>query len=45
VVMHGGRILETGSHAALIAAGGAYAELIRRWNARDDRDAEPLSPA
>ena len=48
VVMHGGRILETGSHATLIAADGAYAELIRRWDARDDRDdrgAEPSLPA
>lgn len=45
VVMHGGRILETGSHAALIAADGAYAELIRRWDARDDRDAAQSPPA
>ena len=29
VVLDGGRIIERGSHAELLAAGGAYAELAR----------------
>lgn len=45
VVMGGGRILETGPHAALIAAGGAYAELVRRWETRDDPGVERSPPA
>jgi ATP-binding cassette subfamily B protein len=44
VVMAAGRIVETGSHAALVAAGGAYAELIRRWNAPGERDPHNHDP-
>jgi ABC-type multidrug transport system fused ATPase/permease subunit len=31
VVVDGGRIVEHGTHAALLAAGGAYADLWRSW--------------
>lgn len=36
VVMDGGRIVETGSHAALIAGGGLYARLARLQFGSDD---------
>ncbi|WP_426986060.1 hypothetical protein [Pseudarthrobacter sp. Y6] len=31
-VMDGGRIVEIGNHAELVAAGGQYAMLWRAWN-------------
>ncbi|MEU6697819.1 ABC transporter ATP-binding protein [Pseudonocardia sp. NPDC046786] len=34
VVMHGGRVIENGSHRELLAAEGAYARLWRSWTAR-----------
>lgn len=33
VVMDGGRVVETGSHAELVAAGGRYAQLWAAWSA------------
>jgi len=39
VVMEGGRIVETGTHAGLIASGGAYARLHRMQLADDAADA------
>lgn len=34
VVMDGGRVVERGSHAELVAAGGVYAELWSAWSGR-----------
>jgi ABC-type multidrug transport system fused ATPase/permease subunit len=31
-VMDGGRIIELGTHDALVSAGGPYAALWRRWH-------------
>ena len=36
LVLDGGRLVERGSHAALLAAGGAYAELMAAQTADDD---------
>jgi len=30
-VLHGGEVVEIGSHDELIEAGGAYARLYRNW--------------
>jgi len=35
VVMQAGRVLESGPHAELAVAGGAYAEMIRCWETAD----------
>lgn len=39
VVVDGGRIVERGSHDALVAAGGRYAELIRHNSSNEEGDA------
>ena len=38
VVLDKGRIVETGPHAELVAAGGRYAALWAAWAAPDDQD-------
>ncbi|HEV8163910.1 MAG TPA: hypothetical protein VGR74_05595, partial [Actinomycetota bacterium] len=42
VVIHDGRIVESGHHDALVAAGGRYADLYAQWTAHlhGDDDAE-----
>jgi len=42
VVLHGGRVAERGSHAALLALGGRYAEMWRLQQSADTK-ADPLS--
>ena len=41
-VVDGGRLVEHGTHADLMARGGAYARLFASWAAGVDRSAEPL---
>ena len=43
LVMQAGRIVERGSHAALLAAGGRYAALWRRQESGEDGAREPLA--
>jgi ATP-binding cassette subfamily B protein len=39
VVVDGGRIVEVGSHAELVAAGGRYAEMYATWTSHSEREA------
>jgi ATP-binding cassette subfamily C protein len=41
VVMEHGSIVESGSHADLVAAGGRYASLWAAWESRAPTTAEP----
>jgi subfamily B ATP-binding cassette protein MsbA len=40
-VIDGGRVLETGTHGALVAKGGLYAELSRTQFEQDEPDEAP----
>jgi ATP-binding cassette subfamily B multidrug efflux pump len=44
-VLKGGRLVESGSHAMLIAAGGHYAQLYRLQSERDDSVTSTAQPA
>ncbi|MFE4826475.1 ABC transporter ATP-binding protein [Streptomyces sp. NPDC056672] len=43
-VMDDGRLTELGTHDALVAAGGPYAELWRSWHGEPSRPPEPPEP-
>jgi len=45
VVMQGGQLVESGSHAALLASGGAYARLHASQLSRDPVVSAPAAPA
>ena len=45
VVLHEGRVVETGTHEALLARGGRYAGLLAASEPADRRSAAPLRPA
>jgi ATP-binding cassette subfamily B protein len=46
IVLEGGRVVETGSHAELLQAGGVYASLLhRQLLAEDVAEAGALAPA
>jgi ATP-binding cassette subfamily B protein len=44
-VIKGGRLVESGPHANLIAAGGHYAQLYRLQSERDESMASVAQPA
>jgi ABC-type transport system involved in cytochrome bd biosynthesis fused ATPase/permease subunit len=45
IVLEAGRIVERGTHRSLLAAGGAYADLVAEQTTGTRRRPDPLGPA